>query len=390
MTLGRKLIEARENEMHWIDEAQRLVDHGSKKDFDHAVSKVHMYKREQDAIRKQMEVNNMNISNFDIGRYLNKVVDNQPVDGVEGLLNSKAADAIKQSGQKQAQYALPFSLFNASTTANSGNLVNPSWRSFHGANYAYFGLADLGAKVFTDIRGNNPSFAGTSTIIDATDRTETGESQDYTASTVDYVFTPKRLAISSTFSDQLLKLNNQDLIGIFNDELVKPIMERVQKHALQNILTNATQVVSLGANGAALTYSKLIELKKTLSQAKVNRANMAIATSPEVEAHANEVPLTSGSDRFLWDPNSAQLLGMPTLSTTGVPANLTKGTGTNLSAIILGDFAGLHVGFWGGFEVLVDRYTKGSDGQVRIILEVLYDTQVVQPDRFAVIKDVLF
>lgn len=389
MNFGQQLLDAKKKEEYWLSKAETLANtNAPQKQFDQAISQVDHYKRQQESIRQQINAKNMSINTFDMSRFLNKAIKGEKVDGIEGLVNDQAVASIKTAG-RNAGYALPMSLFNANTTANSGSIVADTWASFHGASYAYFGLADLGAMIFTDLQGINPSFAGTTTLIDPTDRTETGAAQEYTADIQAYTFSPKRLAISSVFSSQLLHSSNRDILNVFNQELVKPIMERAQKHALKNIIDNATNVVSIGTDGGALTYSKLIELKRTLSQAKVNRADMAIATSPEVEASANEIPVATGSDRFLWNPASERLMGLPTLSTTSVPSNLTKGSGTDLSAIILGDFSGLHIGFWGGFEILIDRYTSGTEGKVEITLDLSYDTQVVKPDRFAVIKDIV-
>ena len=43
-----------------------------------------------------------------------------------------------------------------------------------------------------------------------------------------------------------------------------------------------------------------------------------------------------------------------------MPSNLTKGTGTNLSAIIYGNWADLIIGYWSAFDLLVNPYAAGA------------------------------
>jgi HK97 family phage major capsid protein len=57
-----------------------------------------------------------------------------------------------------------------------------------------------------------------------------------------------------------------------------------------------------------------------------------------------------------------------------VPSNLTKGSGTNLSAILFGNFSDLMIGMWGGLDLQVDPYTGGAAGTVRV--RVLQDVDV--------------
>ena len=55
-----------------------------------------------------------------------------------------------------------------------------------------------------------------------------------------------------------------------------------------------------------------------------------------------------------------------------IPSNSSKGSGSNLSAILYGNFRDLYVGMWGTLEILVDPYTdfaKGTTG-VRAIQSI--------------------
>ena len=61
----------------------------------------------------------------------------------------------------------------------------------------------------------------------------------------------------------------------------------------------------------------------------------------------------------------SQIAGRRFEVSNNVPSNLTKGSGSNLSAVIYGNFADLLIGLHGTLEIIVDPYTdfaKGTTG----------------------------
>jgi hypothetical protein len=72
-----------------------------------------------------------------------------------------------------------------------------------------------------------------------------------------------------------------------------------------------------------------------------------------------------------------------------VPSNLTKGTGTGLSAAIFGNWEDLFVGQWGGLDIVVDPYSLAEYGDIRLVLNAYNDVLVAEPASFAAIKDII-
>ena len=70
-------------------------------------------------------------------------------------------------------------------------------------------------------------------------------------------------------------------------------------------------------------------------------------------------------------------------STRNVPSNLTKGSGTNLSAVIYGNFADLLIGMFGQLEILVDPYTDFAKGTVGVRALQSIDIAVRHAESFA-------
>lgn len=79
----------------------------------------------------------------------------------------------------------------------------------------------------------------------------------------------------------------------------------------------------------------------------------------------------------------------PFLATQQMPANLTKGTGTNLHSLIYGIWNQLVLAYWSGIDILVDPYTGSSSGTVRVVALQDMDIQVRHNEAFSVVVDML-
>ena len=74
--------------------------------------------------------------------------------------------------------------------------------------------------------------------------------------------------------------------------------------------------------------------------------------------------------------------------TNNVPSNLTKGSGTDLSALVFGDFSQLIIGMFSSADVLVDPYTNSATGAVRVRVMQEMDLGVRNAQSFAAITDI--
>ncbi len=92
---------------------------------------------------------------------------------------------------------------------------------------------------------------------------------------------------------------------------------------------------------------------------------------------------------MLWETNVSPLNGYPAHVTNQVASDLTRGTGTGLSAIFFGNWSDLLIGHWGTLDILVDPYTGGTAGTVRVIALQDVDVAVRQPASFSVMLDAI-
>lgn len=143
-----------------------------------------------------------------------------------------------------------------------------------------------------------------------------------------------------------------------------------------------------GTDGGAPTWSHVVKMETDVSSANAAVAALAYLTNSKVRGKLKETEKFSGGGREIWGEGNT-LNGYPGLVSNQVPSNLTKGTGTNLSASIFGNFADLIIGMWGGLDLINDPYTKALSGGVRFVAFQDVDVNVRHPESFSVMDDII-
>ena len=72
------------------------------------------------------------------------------------------------------------------------------------------------------------------------------------------------------------------------------------------------------------------------------------------------------------------------MATTNVPNNLTKGTGTNLSALVFGDWRNLGINLFSAVDVVFNPYTITTSGYYAIYAYQECDVQVFRTTGFVI------
>ena len=85
----------------------------------------------------------------------------------------------------------------------------------------------------------------------------------------------------------------------------------------------------------------------------------------------------------------SQIAGWRFEVSNNVPSNLTKGSGTGLSALIYGNFSDLLIGMFGQLEILVDPYTDFAKGTVGVRALQSIDIAVRHAESFAAMQDAI-
>ena len=218
--------------------------------------------------------------------------------------------------------------------------------------------------------------------------------------------TPRTIGTLSQITRQMMMQSSPDIEMLVREDLTAVMALGVDLAAISGTGANGQPTgilnqagvgsVALGTNGGAPTFDALIELETQLAQANAPEDNLAYLTNAHVVGELKLLKDTTG--RYLWTQYTAngmpragapgEINGYPVARSNQIPSNLTKGTGTNLSAILFGNWSELLVGEWGVLEIVPNPYgsTYNSGGiQIRAMQSI--DIAVRHAVSFAVITD---
>ena len=326
-------------------------------------------------------------------------------DGVELEMHKEAAAEFQRSGVSVSAHSvlIPSDAFKRDMTATGGTNGSEG-----GVNVAteVGGIIDvllpntvldgLGVTRFDNLTGNL-DLPKASTQPAAGFNTENGTAAEKSTAFSKVSFNPKRLASYIQVSNQLLNQSSNSIDAYVRNYLAQSMAQELEKAAIKGggsneptgIIANTdVNVVSIGATGGAITWAKVVDLMKEVEVD--NAIGQAYLTNPKVKAALQTTTRqASGVEgNFILQSGAGELNGYPMAVTTNVPSDLTKSTGTDLSALIFGDFSKLAIASWGGMELTVDPYSGATAGLTNMILNAYIDVNLLHPEAFAVCKDI--
>ena len=156
--------------------------------------------------------------------------------------------------------------------------------------------------------------------------------------------------------------------------------------------TSGIGSVAGGTNGASPTLDHLLDLKKEIAVENADVATCGFLTNAKVESVLGKLKDSQG--QYLLSPYGAelgrsQIAGRRFEVSNNVPSSLTKGSGTNLSAVVYGNFSDCLIGLFGTLEILVDPYTDLAKGTTGIRALQSIDIAVRHAESFATMQDAI-
>jgi HK97 family phage major capsid protein len=154
-------------------------------------------------------------------------------------------------------------------------------------------------------------------------------------------------------------------------------------------------IVELGTSGGAPTWAKIVALESAVAVGNADRGSLAYATNAKVRGKLKTVEKASNTGQFIWgdmplSPDGfGSMNGYPAAVSNQVPSNLEKTTaGTNLSAILFGDWSSLMIGKWSGaMDLVINPHSESTKGNIIVSGFVDADVAVRHVQSFAAIID---
>ena len=327
--------------------------------------------------------------------------------GLQGLEREVSEQIAKNNGREARGFYAPDSFWGGrrdltvGTATAGGHLVGTDHLGdqFVDALRARLVFSELGARFMTGLRGD-VAIPKLATGVSAGFVAENGATSEVNAVFSQITMSPKSLGAFSDVSRLLMIQSDPSVEQIVRDDLLNAIAQKIEDVAIEgggsNEPTGITGTagigsVAIGTNGGALTWQAITDLVKEVEvdNAAINGSTLAYLTNPKVKSHMASTPKVASTDSvMLMDAPWNSLYGYDLAVTNNVPSDLTKGTLTTASAMIFGDFSQLMMGFFSTPDILIDPYTAGSTGAVRIRVMQEMDLAVRHAQSFAACLDI--
>lgn len=287
---------------------------------------------------------------------------------------------------------------NVGTAADGGNLVETSLLSgsFIESLENALALRQCGATMLTGLNGNIAiprQNGGASHFWLA----ENGEPTESSATFDQIGMTPKTVGAYTEISRKLLLQSSISMEAFVQNELALRIALAIDAAGIFGTGTSnqprglldypGVGSVVGGTDGGAIDWGKVVDLETATGTANALVQNMCYLTNAKVLGAAKQTLKAAGVSGYIWEDGAMN--GFPVVTSNQVPGNLTKGAGTNLSALAFGNFADLIIGMWGGLDLQVNPYSLDTKGAVRVTAYQDVDIELRHPESFAVMTDVI-
>lgn len=341
--------------------------------------------------------------NFSLVKFINEVASGKGLTGLEKEVADMGADEYKRLGLSQQGVVLPSAFLRASSGQNStsaadgGNIVETSPIRYVEALKERLVVKQLGATVLGDLVGTVPYVS--SSQFTAQWGAEGDEAATQKIAFEKMLLTPHRNFVAGSVSKDLLRQTSTDVEALLTNKILDAHAALIDRAAIAGtgansqptgiLKTAGIATVAGGTNGAAITYKNIVALETAINANNANRGKLAYLTNAKVWGALKTTETLANSGRAILDPMSKMVNGYPADYSNLVPSDLTKGTGTALSAVIFGNWEDLVVAQWGGLDLVIDPFTSARKAEVNIVFNAWNDVKVVEPKSFAAIVDVV-
>ena len=341
---------------------------------------------------------------FSLVKFVRELSEGRGLTGLEAEVAEMGAEEYRRMGLTANGAVVPSAFIraaqgqNAGTAVDGGNLVETMAARYVEALKEKLVVAQLGATVLTDLLGEVPVI--TSAAITANWGAEGATASTKKANYAKAVMKPLRNSVNVVVTKDLLRQTSFDVEQDLINKITEAHAVLLESAAIAGkgtgdepkgiLSTVGIGDVAMGTNGAAISWKKVVELETKVNSVNANRGRMAYLTNAKVFGALKTTEKATGSGRFIMEDAAAgRCNGYVTEFSNLVPSNLTKGSGSNLSAMIFGNFQDLYIGQWGGLDIVVDPYTSKKTAEIEICLNAWNDVLVAEPKSFAAIKDIV-
>ena len=341
------------------------------------------------------------VRQFSISKFLREA-QHDNLTGVEAEMAKEGEAEFKRSGINPAANSVYIPSFalrsyddtNATESGYGNAFKEEKFFSYEGKLRGEMLAARLGVNFIDNLTGNlNIVTGGADAAWVAEDVAATKAKPAYAKMTL----SPKRLQVLQGVTYDLIHQNSKSVDALIMDDMVKAHAAALDAAIFAGsgssgqptgVLGRAGNTVSIDSTGGPITYAKLVEMEQMVGEDNgLLDETLAYVSNAKVMGKLKTIPQVQGYPWYLL--NEGKVNGYPFFMSNALPSNLTKSTGSNLSAAIFGPFSQVICGTWGsGLAFIIDPYTAKASGVLEVTAIAYHDVAVRHADAFAKIVDI--
>jgi len=197
---------------------------------------------------------------------------------------------------------------------------------------------------------------------------------------------PNRLVAPYAISNKLLVQSSAEMV--VRQELQRKIRKALDTKFVETLLAQVGTIpVVMGADGAALTYAKVLEMIQKVGESAENIDSAKFLINFKSWVALKQAKIDAGSGDMILSGD--RIAGYEYVATNYMPSNIAKGDGTNLSALAFGDFSRCYLGNYATLELVIDPYTLANSGKTKIVSNSFHGFANTYPEAISIIKDAI-
>lgn len=326
---------------------------------------------EKEENKSKSNIRKMN-KNFSLVKAIRSIANNQPLDDITlEVIKAGQEEARKAGVNAQGQIQLPTEERAAITVSAEGeDVVATDLFDILTPLRAKNVLVNAGAKFLSNLVGNVQVPVMTKSNV--TWEGETASASDGAGAFSHITLSPKRLTAYVDISKQMIA---QDSIGVENairNDLVAAINAKLEETILGDDAGTATKPAGIFNTISAESVSDfgdICDLEADVEDNNVLGECVYIMSNKAKSALRAMIKGTNGTGMVY---ENGEVDGTKAFNTSNVSGK----------QYVYGDFSNLAIGSWGGVDLTVDPYTKAGDGQIRIVVNMYVDAQVLREEAF--------
>ena len=231
-----------------------------------------------------------------------------------------------------------------------------------------------------------------------------GETQTITEDTPTFdkiALNPHKLAVLTKITYEMLEQSSIGLEMLLRMRLLRGLTLTLDKTILfgtglgnepLGIISHPeVNSIDLGANGGALDWENVVRLQTIPADFNVRGASNSYIFNTRTKGKLmTTLDHITGGGNWIYQMNAGNptVAGYSARVSNQIPNDLVKGTATDLTAIIYGDFSQVLLAFWSAMEIMANPYSEFDEAIIKIRAMQLADINLNRGDYFAVATDV--